>query len=78
MFSIYPNPVQSKLTINCYDEEIKHGNYEIEIVNIDGRTVKKYDFFSETLNISDLKRGIYFLIISQNKKQIDYEKFIKK
>lgn len=78
VFSIYPNPVQSKLTINCYDEEIKPGNYEIEIVNINGRTVKNYDFFSETINISDLPTGVYFLIISKNKKQIDYEKFIKK
>ena len=77
VFSIYPIPVHSELTINCSGQEIKSDNYEIVIVNIDGKVVKYRDSFSETIDVSDLTKGTYFLIISKNKNPIDYEKFIK-
>jgi len=76
-FSIYTNPVQSELTIMSNDQQFKSGNCQIEIININGEIVKNYDSFSETIDISNLTRGIYFLIISKNKKPITYEKFIK-
>lgn len=78
VLSIYPNPVYSELIISGNYQEIKSGNYDIEIVNINGEIVKNCSSFSETIDVSGLKSGIYFLIISKNKKQIDYEKFIKK
>ena len=76
-FSIYPNPVINELTINSCSPDFQIDNYEIIIVNTKGITVKTFCPKAETINVSDLTQGVYFLVITTNKKNLGYERFIK-
>lgn len=69
--SIYPNPVNSQVTI---DSKAKIEN--IIILNITGKTVMTFIPSSNTINVSDLTNGIYFLQI-QTGKGLVRKKFIK-
>jgi hypothetical protein len=62
VFTIYPNPTLSGFTINA-QSAIK--NVDIEIHSIDGKMVKKLNQnpISSYVNISNLERGIYLVII---------------
>jgi len=77
IFSVYPNPVVHELSIKGFDSEILCGNYEIKIINTKGFVIKSSKTALKTIDVSDLAKGTYFLIISINEKIIDYEKFIK-
>lgn len=57
-FTIYPNPATEMLTI------INNSNIEteVEIVNIIGQIVKRFEIIDrKELNISDLEGGVYFV-----------------
>ena len=59
--SVFPNPAEDKLSIN-----IRKGAYKIEVCSVAGEIVKsKYLQSSDliTIDISDLKSGIYFVNI---------------
>ena len=64
VFSIKPNPVQNQLTI----ENTKKANLQqIQFWDINGRLVKERRFESETIEVSDLKKGLYILrLIGEN------------
>jgi Leucine-rich repeat (LRR) protein len=69
--SIYPNPVNSQLTID-FEAEI----VSITILNVMGKTVKTFVSSSNTIDVSDLTKGIYFLQIETDKALVS-TKFIK-
>lgn len=63
--SIYPNPVNDDLNIKSK----KIINITLKISNILGETVREFylDDFTTTINISDLKKGIYIIQDTQQK-----------
>lgn len=69
--SIYPNPVNSQLTINS-NAKIE----TIEIIDIMGKTIKTITSSSNTIDVSHLTRGVYFLQM-QTAKGLVSTKFIK-
>ncbi len=77
--SIYPNPVDKKLTVTVADRDI--GSYSIDLYSIDGR---KIDYgkpilksnYAE-LGLSKLKRGVYFLIVTSSDGIKNYFKVFK-
>lgn len=62
LFTIYPNPNQDKINISSTL------NGEIKIYNLNGKIVKRKQKISEkeTINISDLDKGIYLIKFLQN------------
>lgn len=75
VFDIYPNPTQDVLTI-LLPNEITTGS--IEIFDFSGRSVKSKQINSikNTLNISNLSQGIYFIKLNSEGK-IGMQKVIK-
>jgi len=69
--SLYPNPTTSQLTINT-TEQIK----SINILDVSGKTVKAITPNNNTIDVSDLTNGIYFLKI-ETENGIVTSKFIK-
>ena len=63
-FQVYPNPARDFITIDFE----KNTSANIELINISGQIVKKYDFrgAKSELNIESLPEGIYTLIIREN------------
>ncbi|WCO00425.1 T9SS type A sorting domain-containing protein [Psychroserpens ponticola] len=75
MFKVFPNPTDSKLTIQSKD-----GMSEINIVDINGRLLKTFQNLDSStdvvVDVGSLSSGIYFLKIQVNsKKQV--VRFIK-
>jgi hypothetical protein len=68
----YPNPVKNKLTIESGELNIN----EIKIINVSGKIVDIVSTNVNTINVSSLMRGIYFMQIS-TKEGIFTTKFIK-
>tara|TARA_B100000809_G_scaffold147602_1_gene145116 strand:+ start:163 stop:1797 length:1635 start_codon:yes stop_codon:yes gene_type:complete len=69
---IYPNPAVSHITIDS-DEKIK----TITIMDVMAKTVKTFVSSSNSIDVSELTKGIYFLQIQTDKGLIS-KKFIKK
>lgn len=69
--TIYPNPATSQLTLNT-TEQIN----SVNIIDITGKTVKTIVPNSNTIDVSELVKGIYFLQV-QTDKGIANSKFIK-
>jgi len=77
---IYPNPFYDILNININDSNIK--NFKVEIFDLFGKKVFTNNFnFSENqiinLNLAYLTKGMYFIKIYEDKKNILNEKIIK-
>lgn len=69
---IYPNPAESELSIKS-DKEFSN----IFIVNVNGQLVLK-SAANETLNVSLLAKGIYFIqLLDKNKNVLSTQKFVK-
>ena len=75
-FRIYPNPASDILIIESLS--LKQINSNLKILDINGRLVqnKSLHNLKSKLNISALKSGVYFIVIS-NREKISYHKFIK-
>ncbi len=60
--SVYPNPFSKEISIKS-DQQLK--NIEIELVNILGEVIisKEYNFTSEILLATNVRKGIYLLIL---------------
>lgn len=73
-FSIYPNPVNDKLII----ETTNYINAKAEIINLNGSILTNVNLFAPktTLNVSNLKTGLFFIKIISDK-TINTRKFIK-
>ncbi len=72
--SIFPNPVINKLTIKT-SENLE--NSLISVFNVQGKRVMNSNYTQKQLNVSMLEKGVYFLRIIKDHKQINL-KFIKK
>jgi hypothetical protein len=75
LISLYPNPVRSVLTIeNATSQEIN----TVSIYSINGSLVKQINKSqnSETISVSDLASGVYFVTIQFNDKVVT-KKFVK-
>lgn len=74
-FTLYPNPVRGELLV----EQDNLSSYTLSIYNLSGKLVYKYYNLSESvekLNISNVKPGLYFVVINQNNFLIT-DKFLK-
>ena len=71
-FKIYPNPVKDILKIDLLNEV----NYKIEISNQLGQVVFSSTKYYNSVDISSLSKGIYFVKLSGNNKTF-FEKIIK-
>lgn len=76
---IYPNPVIDKFTLEFVTEIPK--SLHVKIYDINGRIVKENQYQNVTngvdINISELKSGLYNILIIGNNKIISSEKIIK-
>ncbi|WP_405605156.1 S8 family serine peptidase [Polaribacter sp. Asnod1-A03] len=63
---IYPNPVKNTFTLSTDD----YSNLKIEIFSVLGKKVsEKENIFSNIINISSLKSGIYLMKVSKDNQQ---------
>ncbi len=61
---IYPNPVLNELYIDTANEAIS----EINIIDLNGRVIRKYIFISGTpIDLSELISGMYFVLLKDAK-----------
>ena len=70
--SIYPNPATSQITITNNQSQVLN----IKIIDVTGKTVTTVNGNVNTVNVSDLARGIYFLQV-QTENGLLNSKFIK-
>lgn len=71
--NIYPNPVDDILTISSTDNAISR----IEIFDISGRNIYNQKYYTNTINLSSLSKGVYFLKIYDINNFNSMFKFIK-
>lgn len=69
--SIYPNPVKNMLHIDTEEQVSK-----LSIYNISGSLIRSYDNIDNTIDVSNLTKGMYILVV-QSEKGISQNKFIK-
>ena len=69
---LYPNPAKSTVNFKNADK-IK----SVDIYESTGRKVKSVKLESESINVSDLKSGSYYLEITLNDGTLSFEKLIK-
>lgn len=72
LFSIFPNPTKSFLTI-----ESKTAFTNIVITDITGKEVKNLNGINKKVEVSDLQKGVYFLKIFDKNNLLISTKFIK-
>ena len=76
-FQLYPNPVGDKLFINATKST---PNLEMKIFNIQGKLLTGENVKNEnpaSIDVSNLKSGIYFLNIEDENGNFEVKKFIK-
>lgn len=71
---LYPNPAIDNIIIECQ----KQGNAIAEIYSVNGTLLKRIKTKDEstTINVSDLQKGVYILVVYNNRERI-YRKLIK-
>jgi hypothetical protein len=76
---IYPNPSSGVFNIQLADATLS--NYDLKLINVLGQEEKLDEVIKQndviTLNIQQLKKGIYFLQVFDKGKLIHTEKIIK-
>ena len=71
-FKMYPNPAKDLLNVRLATE----GQNSFRIIDITGKTIKSGSISKESINIANLKAGIYLIEINDGE-EIIIEKFIK-
>jgi hypothetical protein len=75
--AIYPNPNRGQCTVR-FPEIIENGT--IEIINLDGEIIKKYDIRNSgvmDLSLSAISRGIYLIRVFGNGSEYKKRMFIE-
>ncbi len=75
LMNIWPNPTSDYINIDPGDLQL-YGSSDISIVDLNGHVLMKVPF-SEKVDISSLKDGMYFLLISSNGRPVGYNRIIK-
>ena len=75
-FSLYPNPTTGLLQIDFQQEQ--YGT-SLKIIDVVGREVLRVDNLSQrnSLDVSQLESGIYFVIVKNNTQQLSKVSFVK-
>jgi hypothetical protein len=82
-FSVYPNPTDGIINIELNLDSYQNKITEIKITDVLGKSVYTYPplegagSLPESINISYLKAGIYFLSLYKNQSLIGTKKIIK-
>ena len=71
-YQLYPNPSTTTITISNFDSEIDN----ITIVDITGKVIQSFQPKTGDIDVSALKKGVYFIQIEVNKSFV-CKKFIK-
>ncbi|REC46489.1 T9SS type A sorting domain-containing protein [Chryseobacterium pennipullorum] len=67
---VYPNPVSESFRIDLPKSYSKN-NTRVSIIDMSGKQIKTFESGSkESYEVSDLPKGVYFIVISDNKNKI--------
>jgi len=69
LISFYPNPVVDVIKFNIKNNQI---NYKVSVINAVGQSVKEIEisYSDNSLDLSTLKKGVYFITIRDNQNKI--------
>ncbi len=70
-FKIYPNPVQNELFIENLN--INEKNINIEVFNSQGVLIHSNQIVGNSINVSNLKKGFYYILITKENKKITFK-----
>jgi predicted acyl esterase len=75
IINIYPNPTSNQINISLPLEE----NWNISITDITGKIITTQNYFGNKFNadFSEYSSGIYFIRLTNSKKEIYHSRFIK-
>lgn len=71
--SVYPNPAENNLYITSKTDLRK-----VELYKVVGKQVKEYGDVLQSINVSDLKSGVYMIKTTEVNGKTTTSKFIKK
>jgi hypothetical protein len=74
-FRFWPNPASDYINLDCSDISLSGSAY-ISVIDLYGREVMK-EPFSERINISSLKAGLYTVIITSDRRRTGYFRLVK-
>ncbi len=74
--SVYPNPAANQLNIKSNGQSLRHA--KAYIVNSMGQTVKTVVNLNRPIDLSNLTKGLYVVMVYDNNKLLSQQKFIKK
>ncbi len=72
---IWPNPAGDNIHLDAGDQLLT-GIADIKIIDLSGKQLLKVPY-SEQIDISSLKRGLYILVINLNGRPVSYNRIIK-
>lgn len=76
IFSIYPSPVKEELNLKSLSNGT--GNLEIKIYDLTGKLlISTFSKTDTTINMGNLKQGLYFIVVENSQGNIQTEKFVK-
>ena len=70
---IYPNPAENILNVSALNG---FNNSSFQLFSVDGKLVKEKSVLSETIDISVLDAGIYFIEVSDGT-SVSRKRFVK-
>ena len=79
VIEIYPNPTQSHITLNKQSQASESQQIFYSITDSQGQVIRQSDFFElpTTIDIQELKAGLYFLNLENEKGHRAVERIIK-
>ncbi|MCE4065187.1 T9SS type A sorting domain-containing protein [Chryseobacterium gleum] len=72
--NVYPNPVKDQVYIKS---GLQNKAEKADIIDMSGKLVKTFDTASDTYDLSDLRKGAYIMIITNNRGEVIRKKIIK-
>jgi hypothetical protein len=74
--SVWPNPFTNQLNFAVGNLKIE-SNTEVKVMDVLGKTISQYSYtnkteLNETIDLSDVSNGVYFLKVTNNNKQSVY------